>query len=177
MHPHATRALAAALLAGASGLAVGATRTTSFTVSATVVSNCFINLASTMAFGTYIAGAGNINQTSTIAVRCTNGTPYGIGLSVGTGAGSTFAQRTMSSATAVGSRLQYNLYNNAAHSNAPWNNPAAAAARPRTQGGIGTGLGNVITHTVYGQLQDSVTSRAAVPANNYISTITVTLNY
>jgi spore coat protein U-like protein len=176
MHVHAPRILAVALLAGACALAIGASKTSSFAVSATVVSNCFINSASAMAFGTYTPGAGLIDQASTIAVRCTTNTPYGIGMNAGTGAGSTIAQRTMSSATVAG-RLQYNLYNTAARVNPVWNNPGVAAATARTQGGVGTGLGNVINHTVYGRLQDSATSQAATPANNYTSTITVTLTY
>jgi spore coat protein U-like protein len=176
MHVHAPRILAVALLASACGLANGATRTTTFAVSATVVSNCIINSASTLAFGNYAPGAGIVDQTSVITVRCTNGTPYGIGLNAGTGAGSTIGQRTMSSATVAG-RLQYNLYNPAARTNPVWNNPGAAAATARTQGGVGTGLGNVINHTVYGRLQDSATSQAATPANNYTSTITVTVTY
>ena len=43
--------------------------------------------------------------------------------------------------------------------------------------GTGTGLANVINHTVYGRLQDSATSQAAMPASDYTSTITVSVNY
>ena len=175
MHLHATRVVAAALLAIGCDMAVGASKTTAFNVGATVVSSCFISLASTMAFGNYVASAGDIDQTSTIAVRCTSGTSYGIGLSAGTGDGSNFAQRTMSSATVAGS-LQYNLYNTAARDRI-WNNPGAPSATLRTQGGTGTGLANVINHTVYGRLQDSATSQAAMPASDYTSTITVSVNY
>jgi spore coat protein U-like protein len=175
MHFHATRIVAVALLASACGLATGATKTTTFAATATVASNCFINSASAMAFGTYTPGTGNVNQTSTIAVRCTSATPYGIGLSAGTGTGSTFTQRTMTSATVVGT-LQYNLYTTVART-VVWNNPATPAATGTSQGGTGTGLANVFNHTVYGQLQDSATSQAAAPANNYTSTITVSINY
>jgi spore coat protein U-like protein len=175
MQLHTTRILAVALLVSACGLAAGATKTTTFAATATVASNCFINSASAMAFGTYTPGAGLINQTSTIAVRCTSTTPYGIGLSAGTGTGSSFAQRTMTSATAAGT-LQYNLYTTAGRT-VVWNNPVTAAATGTSQGGVGGGLANVFNHTVYGQLQDSATSQAAAPANNYTSTITVSINY
>jgi len=175
MQLRAVRVFAVALLASGCGLAIGATKTTNFAVSASVVSNCLINLTSTMAFGTYTPGAGNIDRTSTIAVRCTRNTPYGIGLNAGTGAGSTIAQRRMSSATVVG-RLQYNLYTTNAR-NVVWNNRAVARATGTTQGGTGTGVANVINHTVYGRLQDSATSQAAMPASDYTSTITVTLTY
>jgi spore coat protein U-like protein len=176
MHVHAPRILAVALLASGCGLATGASKNTTFAVSATVVGNCIIDLATTMAFDDYVQGAGDVNQTSTIAVRCTSGTSYGIGLSVGTGGGS-FAQRTMSRATATStSRLEYNLYTAALPSNI-WRDAGARRETQNTQGGTGTGLANVINHTVYGRLQDSATSRAAAPGNDYTSTITVTLNY
>jgi len=175
MHFQATRILTAALLASACSLATGATKTTTFAATATVASNCFINSASAMAFGTYTPGTGNMNQTSTIAVRCTSATPYGIGLSAGTGTGSTLVQRTMTSGTVAGT-LQYNLFTTAART-VVWNNPATAAATATSQGGTGTGLANVFNHTVYGQLQDTATSQAAAPANNYTSTITVSINY
>jgi spore coat protein U-like protein len=175
MHARTTRVLALALLSSACGLVVGATKSATFNVGASVASGCFINSASTMAFGNYTQGAGNIDQTSTIAVRCSNTTSYGIGLNAGTGAGSSFAQRTMTSATVAGT-LQYNLFTNAGHTTI-WRNPGAPGAVPINQGGVGTGLGNVINHTVYGRLQDTATSRAAAPAADYISTITVTINY
>jgi len=122
-----------------------------------------------------MAGTGNVDGTSAITVRCTRNTPYGIGLNAGTGAGSTIAQRRLSSTTVAGS-LQYNLYNTAARDRI-WNNPGAPSATLRTQGGTGTGLANVINHTVYGRLQDSATSQAAMPASDYTSTITVSVNY
>jgi spore coat protein U-like protein len=175
MQARASRILVATSLAGACGLALGATKTATFAVSATVVSNCMVDLASTIVFGTYMPSTGTINQTSAIAVRCTSNTPYGIGLSVGTDAGSNFAQRKMSSATVAGS-LQYNLYNTAARDRI-WNNPGAPTATLRTQGGTGTGLANLINHAVYGRLQDSTTSQAAMPASNHTSTITVSVNY
>jgi spore coat protein U-like protein len=175
MHARATRILALALLSSACGLAVGATKSTTFNVTATVVSNCFINSASAMAFGNYTPGTGDIDQTSTIAVRCSNTTPYGIGLDAGTGTGSTLVQRAMSSATVAGT-LQYNLFTTAGRTTV-WDNPATAAATATSQGGVGTGLGNVLNHTVHGRLQDTATSQAAAPAADYTSTITVTINY
>jgi spore coat protein U-like protein len=176
MNFRATRILAAALLASSCGLAIGATKTTTFAVTATVVSNCFINSASAMAFGNYTPGVANIDQTSTILVRCSNTTPYGIGLDAGNATGSTFAPRLLKSATALTSTLEYNLYTDAGRT-ITWINPATAAAAAGNQGGTGTGLGNVLTHTVYGRLLDSTVSQAAAPATDYTSTVTVTINY
>ena len=79
MNFRAIRILATALLASTCGLAIGQTKTATFAVTATVVSNCFINSASAMAFGSYTpgetTGSANVDQTSTILVRCSNTTP------------------------------------------------------------------------------------------------------
>jgi spore coat protein U-like protein len=180
MNFRANRILAAALLASSCGLAIGATKTTTFAVTATVVSNCFINSASAMAFGSYTpgttVGSANVDQTSTILVRCSNTTPYGIGLDAGNATDSTFAPRLLKSATATTSTLEYNLYTDAGRT-VTWVNPSTAAAATGNQGGTGSGLGTVITHTVYGRLLDSTTSQEAVPATDYTSTVTVTINY
>ena len=178
MNFRATRILAAALLASTCGLAIGEVKQTTFAVTATVVSNCVINSASAMAFGDYIPGNGNVDQTSTILVRCSNTTPYGIGLNEGSATGSTFAPRLLKSTTATASTLEYNLYTDAARSTNVWLNPATAGAAGATnQAGTGTGLGNALTHIVYGRLLDSAISQAAAPATNYTSTVTVTINY
>jgi spore coat protein U-like protein len=171
-----TRILAAALLASCCGLAVGATKTATFNVTATVVSNCFINSASNMAFVGYTPGTGNVDLTSTILVRCTNTTPYGIGLDAGNATGSAIAARVMKSVTAATSTLDYALFTDAGRT-VNWNNPATAAAAAGNQGGVGTGLGNVLTHTVYGRLLDDATSQTAAPAADYTTTVTLTINY
>lgn len=175
MNFRATRILAAALLASSCGLAIGATKDTTFAVTATVVSNCFINSASAMAFGSYTPGTGNVDQTSTILVRCSNATPYGIGLNEGTAGTPSFAPRVLTSSSVTGT-LEYNLFTDVGRT-VTWINPANAAAVAGNQGGTGTGLGNVLTHTVHGRLLDSANSQAATPAANYTSTVTVTINY
>ena len=126
--------LAATMLA--SGAANAATATTTFAVTATVASNCIINSASALAFGTYTPGAGNVDQTSTIIVRCTNGTPYGIGLDAGNATGSTLAQRTMRSATTT-TPVNYALFTDNLRT-ISWQNPANAGAVAGNQGGTGT---------------------------------------
>ncbi len=69
-----------------------ATASASFSVSATVQSVCSVT-ASSMKFGTYVGAA--VNASSTIAVQCTNSTPYNIGLSEGLGRGATVSSRKM----------------------------------------------------------------------------------
>jgi spore coat protein U-like protein len=178
MNFRATQLLAAALLATTCGLAGAATAPPqTFAVTATVVSNCIIASTSAMAFGNYTPGAGDLAlATSTITVRCSASTPYGIGLSEGNAGTPSFSPRVMTSGSVAGT-LQYNLYTDSARTTNVWMNPTNAAAVATNQGGVGTGMNNAITHTVYGRLIDSATSQAAVPANDYTSTVTVTLNY
>lgn len=170
----APRLIAAVALASFATLGVAATKTTTFNVTATVAANCFIDSAGNVAFGAYTPGTGDVDQQADIAVRCTNGTPYGLGLSVGTGGGS-MAMREMGSAT-VASKLQYNLYTTTGRTQA-WENPANAATVTNNQGGTGAGLATTNTHTVYGRLLDNAANQAALPAGDYTSTITVTINY
>jgi spore coat protein U-like protein len=167
---------AVGLLCGV-GMAGAASKTSSFAVTTTVVANCFINSASAMTFGSYTAGTGNVDQTSSIVLRCSNTTTYGIGLDAGTGVGSTLAQRKMTiGAGGANNEVNYNLYTDAART-VLWANPVTAATAAGNQGGTGTGLGNTATHTVYGRLTDDATSQAATPSALYTSTVTLTINY
>jgi len=168
--------LATGLIASAS-LAGAASKTSTFNVTATVVGNCYINSSSALAFGSYTPGTGNVDQTSSIIVRCSNSTTYGIGLDAGTGVGSTLAQRKMTTGIGGATReVNYNIYTDSARTTL-WANPSTAATAPTNQGGTGTGLSNTATHTVYGRLQDDATSQAASPSALYTSTVTLTINY
>jgi spore coat protein U-like protein len=172
-----SRVVLVAALAGPAVAALAATGSTTFNVGATIRSNCLISSASNLAFGAYAPGLGAaVDSNSTIVVRCQAGTPYGIGLSVGS-AGGTMATRQLSSAT-VPTTLEYNLYTTAARTQA-WENPSIAAATVNNQGGVGGGMGmpQSRTHTVYGRLPDSAGNRNAMPATDYRSTITLTINY
>jgi spore coat protein U-like protein len=171
------RTLVAAGLLCCIGGAGATTKTSTFAVTATVVANCLINSASAMTFGTYTAGTGNVDRTSSIVLRCSNTTAYGIGLDAGTGVGSTLAQRKMTiGAGGTNNEVNYNLYTDAART-VLWANAVTAATAAGNQGGTGTGLGNTATHTVYGRLVDDATSQAATPSALYASTVTLTVNY
>lgn len=71
-------------------------KSSTFDVTLTIVADCTIS-ANALNFG---ASQGlittNITASSTLAVTCTNTTPYNVGLNAGTGVGSTTAVRTMS---------------------------------------------------------------------------------
>jgi spore coat protein U-like protein len=175
MNFRATRILAAALLASSCGLAGAATAPTqTFAVTATVVSNCVITSAGAMAFGNYTPGVtAGASQSSNIVVRCSNGTPYIIGLNPGTGTGSTIGQRTMNVGTNV---LRYNLFTEVARTNV-WDNSIDLTNGPTAQKGTGQGMNIDNTHTVYGLIPDTAFNQAAAPVTGYTSTVTVTLTY
>ena len=180
MNFRATRILAAALLASSCGLAIGASpATTTFQVTATVASNCIVT-ATPMSFGTYTPGAGDIDQTSTISVRCSNLTPYAIGLDAGTGGGTAGTYRAMSHGSVTGT-LQYNLFIDSGHLTY-WGDPGSTTVGTNALGGTGTGMQLPIpvanVKTVYGRLFDNDTSRAATPSlTAYTSTVNVNVYY
>ena len=63
--------------------ASAATATSTFKVQLTLTSSCVINSTATLNFGSQGVLVANVNGTSTLAVQCTNTTPYNIGLDQG----------------------------------------------------------------------------------------------
>jgi spore coat protein U-like protein len=143
--------------------AQASTATTSFSVSATVLSSCAVS-ASLLAFGSYnpIASTATTGNT-TLLVTCTSGTPYNIGLNPGTGTGATVASRKMTSGSNL---LSYSLYQNASLATV-WGQTIG------TDTVTGTGTGLPVSVTVYG----SVPSLQTVPSGAYTDTISVTVTY
>jgi spore coat protein U-like protein len=139
------------------------TVTASIAVSATVLSSCGVT-ALPLAFGTYSpTQSTNTTAQTTVAVTCTNGTPYNVGLNAGAGTGATVATRKMTSGS---NTLNYSLYQDSGYSTV-WGNTIGS----NTVAGTGSGL--VQTINVYG----SATALQAVPAGAYTDTITVSLTY
>jgi len=159
-------ATAAAIMTAGVAHAAG-TATTTFAVTATVAATCSTS-ATALAFPTYTPGGGAVTQTSAVSVKCTQGTPYTVGLNGGATTGGTVAQRLMASGT---NTLQYNLYTTNGYATV-WGNTTGS-----WQSGTGAGLGTTNSLTVYGQIPDSATNQAAVPATTYADTITVTVTY
>ena len=163
------RAAVAVSLLATAGAAFAATKTATFQVTASVANNCFIDSASTLAFGAYDpSSAVPLDGTSNIVVRCTNKTPFTLSLNAGTTTGGTFANRLMTDGTDT---LQYNLYTAAARTTV-WGDGTASTG---TVGGTGTGLsaGNAQTTQVFGRIP--VQPNAAV--GSYTYTVTVTITY
>jgi spore coat protein U-like protein len=139
------------------------TATLTFPVQVTVNSSCIINSASTMDFGAVGVFTVNQDSTSTIAVQCTNSTPYDIGLNEGTGSGATVAVRKMTSGS---NTINYSLYTDTTRT-AVWGNSIGS----NTQHAVGNGAAQ--NYTVFGRVPVQ-----AMPAPGaYTDTITVTVTY
>jgi spore coat protein U-like protein len=161
------RALLAAALAASLPSAMAATATTTFQVTANVATQCTIS-ALDLAFGTVDPLGGDIDQTTSLTVRCTKNTSYTVGLNAGTTAGATIAQRLMANGADT---MSYNLYTNALRTTI-WGNSAVA---PTWVSGTGAGLGTAQVLTVYGRVPTGQTNLAV---GNYVETaITVTVTY
>jgi len=143
--------------------AQAATAGTSILVTAAVAQACIV-IATPLAFGIYDpTSATPTDGTATVAVTCTTGTTYAVGLSAGAGTGATTTVRKM---TFGSDTLNYALYSNAARST-NWGN----AVGTDTVAGTATGL--LTNHTVYGRIPAAQT----VPLGAYVDTIAVTVTY
>jgi spore coat protein U-like protein len=157
-------------LACIGGPAVATTTTTStFAVSLTIAAQCVINSTSTLAFGSLgvlggIGGTTNNDATSTIAVQCTNTTPFNIGLDGGTGGGDTSTRKLLN--TGSSATVNYKLYSDTLHT-VNWGNTVG------TDTVSDTGNGASVNYTVYGRIPPQTT-----PApGTYADTVTVTVTY
>jgi spore coat protein U-like protein len=167
MHKIMFATLAAGVMAA--GVAQSASTTTTFAVTATVQATCSAT-ATALAFGTYTPGAGALLNNSAISVKCTKNTPFTVSLNAGSTTGGTFVQRLMGSGA---NTLQYNLYTAASLAAVFGDGTGSTQTIP----GTGAGIATAQTVQVFGQLPDSATNQAAVPATNYTDTITVTVSY
>ncbi|KSV64860.1 spore coat protein U [Sinorhizobium sp. GW3] len=160
------RALAV-LAFGATGFqysAFAATATGNLTVRITIQAECKIQTATDLDFGTRGVIDANLDQSTTIGVQCTTGTPYTVGLSAGAGSGATVALRKMTGPAAA--TINYILYRDTARTQL-WGVTAG------TDTVAGTGNGNVQNLTVYGRVPPQATPAAGV----YTDTVAITVTY
>jgi spore coat protein U-like protein len=159
--------IAAGVLLAFAGAAQAASKTASFTVSATVGKNCVIS-AGNLALGEFV-GDNDLTQSSDIDIRCTAGTAYTISLN--TGGSGDYTARTMTNGT---DDLVYNLYTSNLYA-AVWGDDTGATD-VITGNGAGMGLANQITHTVYGRVlaSDNV---GPIGTGAYSDTIVATISY
>lgn len=160
-----TLLLALALVAP---VAHAGTASSSFQVSATVVSACTVS-GTTLDFGGAIdplATSTPLDASGTLTVTCTNSTPYSVSLDAGSNAGgpTNFADRAMKNGS---NTLGYQLYTSAGRSTV-WGDGSGGSA-PHT----GTGTGSDQTLNIYGRLP---TLSGVVPGA-YTDTVTVTVSY
>jgi spore coat protein U-like protein len=140
------------------------TKTATFQVSLTVQADCSIS-ANPLAFGSTGVIDTNLDQTSSLSVTCTKGTPYTVALDAGTGTGSTIAERQMGNAGATAS-VKYNIYRDEARTQV-WGQLSGID----TIGATGTGDAQSIN--VYGR----VPAQTAPVADTYTSTVTATVAF
>jgi spore coat protein U-like protein len=143
------------------------TATATFTVSLTLQANCTIS-ANPLNFGTNGVLTTALNQQTTVAVDCTNTTPYNVGIDGGTVSGSTVTNRLLAG-TASGNTsttVGFQLYQDSGHTTV-WGNTQGT----NTVGG--TGSGSVQTLAVYGQIPIQATPRP----DTYQTTVTATVYF
>ena len=142
--------------------AVAGTATTTLAVSLTINAGCTVS-STPIAFPAQGVISAAVSQTGSLAVTCTNTTPYTVGLDAGAGSGATVTNRLMTgpgSATVV-----YGLFSDAGHS-ANWGNSSGSWVS-------GTGNGNAQTLTVYGQISPQTTPAPGA----YADTVNVTVTF
>jgi spore coat protein U-like protein len=109
-----------------------------------------------------------VTGSSTVSVRCTNGTAYTVALNGGSTVGGTIAQRLMANGA---NTLAYNLFTTNAYATI-WGDGTTGS----TQAGVGAGVATANAHTVFGQLPDSAANQASV-TGAFSDTVTVTVTY
>ena len=150
---------------GMSG-ANAATQTDTFDVTATIIASCTIS-ANNLAFGNYDPlAAGDLDQTTTISVTCSNGAPYNIQLNGGSVTGNV-AGRRMDHDTAPANTLDYSLFRDAGRTQ-NW----GVTNGTDTVAGTGNGAAQVVT--VYGRITAGQTTPII---GNYTDTVTATVEY
>ena len=139
--------------------------TATFDVTLKIIANCTIAAAG-LDFGQsqgVLATAVNVN--TTVNVTCTSTTPYNVGLTAGTGTGSSGTTRYLSGTGGNVGTVQFNLYQTAGST--LWGDTQGT----NTVSGTGNGASQPIT--VYGNIPPQAT-----PApDTYKSTITATVYF
>jgi len=153
--------LVAAMGVAFANSALADTKTTTFNVTATVLSSCSVS-ATDLEFGDYDpTAAGNLESTSTITATCTKGTTYAIALGQGQ---NTSRQMKLSSGPDL---LDYELYQPGGYTTI-WGDVGSGAtvAQTSTDGGP-------IDYAVNGR----VTAGQYVTAGAYTDKVLVTVTY
>jgi spore coat protein U-like protein len=135
---------------------------TPFTVTAQVAGGCSVT-ASDVNFGNQTSLAANIDQTSTLGVRCPAGIPYSIGLNGGASGATDPTQRKLSNGIDT---ITYGIYQNAART-VPWGSTIG------TNTIAASGSGSFQNFIAYLRLPPQPTP----PADIYEDAVVVTITY
>lgn len=157
-------------VAGFATVAGATTQSAQFHVKIAITNTCDVTslTAGDMDFGSHTYLDSNINSTSTIQIKCTNGNNFHIGLDSGINAATPgdIATRRMKSTTTPTAFVSYQLYTDSAHST-PWGNTS-------TDGWVAaSGTGSLQNFTVYGQ----ATPTSSAVAGSYDDTVTATVTF
>lgn len=156
--------LSVGMILAAPAAASAATATGTFPVNATVLRACAVT-ANPLNFGNYDpTSATALDGTTTLAVLCTIGTSFQVGLNAGAGTGATVSARRMTSGANV---LNYALYQDASRTTNWGNTPGTDTPAAATAAATASNL------TVYGR----VAAGQNVPPAAYTDTITITVTY
>ena len=155
--------LAAGVWAFAPGFADATTVTSTMAVSLTIAAACTVT-GGTIAFGSAGLLTTPIPTTGTLAVTCTNTTPYTIGLNAGANGGSVTTRQMKSPTTTA--LVNYSLTQDVGHAT-NWGNTAGSWVS-------GTGAGSAQTITVYAVVPVQTTP---APAADYADTVVITVTY
>jgi spore coat protein U-like protein len=159
-----TRAAMLALVGvTAASPALTATATGSMNVKITITNECLVVSATDLDFGTTGVIDTDIDQTSTITVRCTNGTPYSVGLGVGNGSGATTAVRKMTGPAAA--TVDYSIFRDTGRTQV-WGTAAGEIVS-------GTGTGADQPLTAFGR----VPAQTTPAAGDYTDIVAITVTY
>jgi spore coat protein U-like protein len=140
------------------------TASSQFNVQMTITADCQITSAGTLDFGSTGVIGANRDATSAIAVQCTTGTAYNLGLDIGKGVGATFATRYMTGPASA--KLGYSLFTDTARTSL-WGNVVST----NTMSAVGNGATQ--TYTVYGRVPPQTTPTPGA----YTDIVTVALTY
>jgi spore coat protein U-like protein len=147
---------------GSSTCPTGApTTSSSFTVTATVVSNCNVS-AATLNFGSAGVLTAATDATTTLTAQCTNSLPYTVSLNGGNSSATDPTQRKMSKSAET---ITYGLYRDLAHT-LPWGSTAG------TNTAAGTGSGLQQSFTIYGHVPVQTTPSPGTFSDTIVATVT-----
>ncbi len=125
----------------------------SFVVQAHVAPVCEITAADDIDFGTHTAGSTDLKQSGNLTVRCTNSTPYSIGLVPSNGNQDGKGEmKSLNHAATNTDKVPYQLRKSSSSNAHFWGNNESGSGSVKSNQ---TGDGNEQTHTVYAEVRST----------------------